>query len=293
MDKIHKYVNCIAHNSSEGNLLIGDDFTALIDCGMQFCAATTIQNVKNALGNRTLDYIFATHTHYDHIGALPQFRQAFPNVKLVTTEIGAAVLAKDTPRRVIRELSGTAARDFGGDFDGSYSDDAFFADIIVKEGYVVDLGEISIEVIETPGHTRDSLSFYIPELELLILSETTGVLFPAGTMYPCYLTGFADAANAIEKCRKYPYKHISLPHRGLVSPESVAGYFKRAEKLVGECREFVLDMHKRGLEESEMVDLFFEKFGSEELLRYQPKAAFDANAYATIACVIREENAKQ
>ncbi|MCL2838269.1 MAG: MBL fold metallo-hydrolase [Oscillospiraceae bacterium] len=283
-----RFINCIAHVSSEGNLLIGDNATALFDCGMQLCANETIEKVKSTLDGRKLDYIFATHTHYDHIGALPFFRQAFPDVQLVTSDVGAAVLVKGTPRRVIRELSETAARDYGVKFDGAYSDDAFRADVIVKAGDRIDLGGISVEVIETPGHTRDSLSFYIPELELLILSETTGTILPDGSMYPSYLTGFQTSIDAIERCRKYPFKHLSLSHQGIVDSETAASYFNQAMELIIECRDFILDMREKGLSDDEKLELFFRKYGSETLLSIQPRAAFDANARATIACVFRE-----
>jgi len=288
--KMTQFINCITHNASEGNLLLGNEKTAMFDCGMQFCADTTIEKVKNALNGRKLDYIIATHTHYDHIGGLPMFRAAFPEVKLITCEVGATVLQKDTPRRVIRELSATAAKDYGIGNIPDYSDDAFVADIIVKEGDKIDLGGITVEVFETPGHTRDSLSFYVPELELLILSETTGVMFPDGSMYPSYLVGFESSRNAIEKCGKLPFKHLSLPHRGIVSESDANAYFAKAEDMVNKCYDFVVDMYNRGLSDNEMLELFYQEFGSETLLTYQPRAAFDANAYATIACAIRESN---
>ena len=50
-----RYINCIAHSSSDGNLLIGGESSALFDCGMAFCAKDTIQNVKNALAGRFVD----------------------------------------------------------------------------------------------------------------------------------------------------------------------------------------------------------------------------------------------
>jgi hypothetical protein len=37
-----------------------------------------------------------------------------------------------------------------------------------------------------------------------------------------------------------------------------------------------------------MVDMFFQKYGSEKLFNYQPREAFAANARATIACTLRE-----
>ncbi|MCL2546713.1 MAG: MBL fold metallo-hydrolase [Oscillospiraceae bacterium] len=283
------FINCIADHSSEGKLLIGNTQTALIDCGMIFCADATIKKVKDALDGRSLDYILFSHTHYDHIGALPFFRQAFPQVKGVTTEVGATVLLKDTPRRVIRELSQIAAQNHGV-MVGDYSDDAFCADVIVKDGDCIDLGGLTVQIIETPGHTRDSLSFFVPELGILCLNETTGVLLPDGNVYVCYLTGYQDAINAIERCRKLPYKHLSLPHRGIVDGAEAENYFDKALQAYMDCRAFILDMYVQGLDEEAMLDGFFLKYADEMLLQFQPKAAFYANAKATIACTLKEAN---
>lgn len=282
---MNRYINCMAHNSSEGNVLIGGDCAAVFDCGMAFCADETIGNIKNALQDRALDYLFITHTHYDHIGALPAFRREWPELRAVTSEIGAAVLLKDTPRRVIRELSAVAA----GIRDILCDDEAFRADIIVKEGDVIPLGGLSVRVIETPGHTRDSLSFFIPEIELLILNETPGVLMPDGSIYPCYLTSYGDTINTIHKCREFPYKHLSPAHRGVVSDKDADGYFDRALEANAACRDFILSMSERDLSEAEMLEEFYRKYAGEILLAYQPKEAFIANARATIACTLRQE----
>jgi len=285
---MERYINCIADKTSEGNLLIGDKYSALFDCGMAFCADITIQKVKNALKGRPLDYLFITHTHYDHIGSLPCFRKEWPSLKLVTSQAGAAVLLKDTPRRVIRELSIVAANEYKGKFDASYSDDDFHADVIVKEGDVIPLGGLSVQILETPGHTRDTLSFFIPELEMLILSETTGVLLPDDTVYPPYLTSFIDTANSIEKCRRIPYKFLSLPHKGLSEEIDANGFFDKTLETSTACRDFILDLNKKKIEPEAMLDLFYKKYGTEALFSYQPKDAFFANARATIACTLRE-----
>jgi len=287
-NKLKKYINCIAHKTSEGNLLIGENYTALFDCGMAHCADSTIQNVKNALQGRPLDYLFITHTHYDHIGALPFFRKEWPLLRLVTSQKGADVLLKDTPRRVIRELSIVAANENNVKFDASYSDDAFHADDIVKDGDIIPLGGFSVEILETPGHTRDTLSFFIPELEMLIASESSGFLLPGDTVYPTYLTSFNDAVSSIEKCRRMPYKLLSLPHQGIAPEKDVNGFFDKALEITTGCRDFILSMNEKKLDRETMIDMFYKKYGNEKLFSYQPREAFFTNARATIVCTLRE-----
>jgi len=295
---MNRYINCIADNSSEGNLLIGSDYTALIDCGMMFCHKETMKKVKDGLKGRTLDYIIFSHTHYDHIGALPFFKNEWNNLRVISCKTGAEILQKSTPRKVIRELSIVAAKTNHVELNLDYNDDVFSADIIVKDNDIISLGDLSIRVIETPGHTRDSLSFFIPELELLILNETMGVLFsdpsdcdsngPIERMYPCYLTSYNDTMNSIKKCSQISFKYLSLPHRSVISREISDAYFEKAYEANRICRDFILDMKDKNLSEEEMLNAFYNKYSNEVMLTYQPKEAFLANAKATIACTLRE-----
>lgn len=55
----------------EAVLIVGSEKTALHDCGMACFSEELISNIEKALQERPLDYVLLSHTHYDHMGALP------------------------------------------------------------------------------------------------------------------------------------------------------------------------------------------------------------------------------
>jgi len=286
VDITNRYKNCIAHGFSEGNLLLGDDKTALFDCGSIFCAKETIENVKNALNGRPLDYIIASHIHFDHIGALPFFRQEWPDMKFVTSALGAELLLKDTPRRVIREMSIDAANTFAPEalhLCDEYDEAAFYADEVVNDGDVIELGGVSVHVLKTAGHTKDCISFYVPELHLLIANETLGIPGRGDSIFPSYLVSLNDTLDAISRCKAMAYKHLSVPHKGLIADDLAASYFDRAEKSMHAFRDLILDLYDRGASEEEILTAYAEKFNYP-----RPPDVIKANDRLTMMCTLRD-----
>ena len=287
---MNQWTTCIAHNTSEGHLLTSGQGAAMFDCGMLFCAGETIRLARHALNGLQPTHLFASHTHYDHIGALPALRAVWPGIQLVTSAIGAEILQKETPRRVIREMNQTASQTYAPEVPVNldYDDDAFRADLIVKEGDTVRVGDCTVEIIETPGHTRDTLSFFVRETGVLSLSETSCVLLPDGSVYPGYLISFRQAIASIEKCRRVPYRTLSLPHRGIMGDAIDEHFLDTAYEATVACHDFILEQHAKGLDEPGILEAYDQRYGTESLLAFQPKEAFYMNARATIACTLRE-----
>ena len=83
----------------EAILVIGSRYTALYDTGMAYCAEGTISNIKTVLHRhqRTrLDYILVSHTHYDHIGALPYVLKEWPDA-IVCGAAKAMMVSSSSP----------------------------------------------------------------------------------------------------------------------------------------------------------------------------------------------------
>ncbi len=289
-----QYINIMCHPSDEGTLIIGKDKVAIIDCGMAFCAPEKIKKIKAIIKDRPVDYIIAGHSHYDHIGSIPHMKKEWNSLKVISSEYAATVFTKPGALKTIRELSITAAKTYREDdaalaeYVNDYDDKDFHTDIIVREGDKIDLGGITLEVIATPGHTRDAISFYIPEWKLIKVDETLGVLTSETTMYPVYLVSYLLAREAIEKCSRYDAEYISSPHYGLVSDEVAKGYFKLAMDTINECRDILLKGYYEGKSEEELVEVFAVRYRNGNLVDKQPYEAFMLNTVVTIRTTIKE-----
>jgi len=91
----------------------------------------------------TIGWVLETHVHADHLSAADHVRRR-TGAKLA---VGARVLEV---QEVFAPKFGIEVRPDGGDFDR-----------LLEDGDVLPLGELSIEVVETPGHTPACVSYKI------------------------------------------------------------------------------------------------------------------------------------
>ena len=108
-----KQYRVTAGRGGEAILIIGSEKTAIIDCGMAYCGGDVVKNIKDKLaeeGRNTLDFAFLTHSHYDHMGALPYIRRAFPEVIVYGSTHCQEILQRPNAKVLMKKL-GTAARD--------------------------------------------------------------------------------------------------------------------------------------------------------------------------------------
>ncbi len=87
-------------------------------------------------------YVVNTHAHVDHVGANKAIKEA-TGAQLLLHEADAPLLA----------AAASQSRSFGMDPVSSPAPDRY-----VKQGDVLSAGEVSLEVLHTPGHTPGGIS---------------------------------------------------------------------------------------------------------------------------------------
>ena len=161
-------INDTAFMVSEGFttmfVLAGETQTLLIDCGL---GVGDFQALVKTLAGDAPVTLAATHAHVDHIGGRGQFDEmaiSAPEAALIRT-CGASQRRRWLRRKQLTEHVTKEIR---------IRDEKKEPRVrIIKEGDTFDLGGGRIvEVMETPGHTKGSLSFYDRQQKILYAGDT-------------------------------------------------------------------------------------------------------------------------
>ena len=66
---------CDVSGDCPGNVWLAVGRTnILLDAGMACCADALVGRIEKVLQGRKLDYVFLTHSHFDHISGVPYIR---------------------------------------------------------------------------------------------------------------------------------------------------------------------------------------------------------------------------
>lgn len=278
----------VRFHPGDSAFLLDDGTTAILyDSGFAFTGNKVADKIQKILGKRTLDYIFLTHSHYDHaLGSVYALRH-WPSAKVVAGEYATKIFAKPSAKAVMRDLDKKIAQQCGVD---RYEDliDELKVDLPVVDGDVIKAGTMEFRVVNLPGHTKCSVGYYCPQKKLLLGCETIGVFNGSDDVVPSYLVGYQMTIDSIERVEKLNIQHILVPHVGLLDQEQTAFYLNKAKQSAVDTAEEIVGMLKKGKSKEEIAESFKNKFYHGYIKKIYPVDAMKLNTDIMIDLLQRE-----
>jgi hydroxyacylglutathione hydrolase len=99
-------------------------------------------------------YLLLTHVHADHAGGAAAVHRAIPGLQVAAAADVAEFLRRGDEKGISLDMGKK-----GGYYPPEYRLDPCPVDIDLAEGVTIDLGELQIKTMETPGHSSGHVVF--------------------------------------------------------------------------------------------------------------------------------------
>lgn len=282
----------------------------LFDASVSYWAYIFCQKIGN---KKFFNKVFLTHSHYDHIGGVWVIKTFYPDVKIYGHSNIKKVLNSQNAFKIIEEFNRKDSEEIaevwektenkkGEDYENYKNFRIFELDYLFNfEGEDI-IDYKGVKCVYSPGHTRDTISFYIPNYKVFIASESMGVPNHKFTfVLPEFLSSYNSYVNSFERLKEIvltnKVNNFLLPHIMYFEHFSdVVDFLKLSQESLKKYIKSVISfIEKVGVDKNNQEDTKIEEVFKMVLENFyvkyeliQPLHGFKINVIAQIKNIIRE-----
>jgi glyoxylase-like metal-dependent hydrolase (beta-lactamase superfamily II) len=229
-------------------LLEGDECSLIISGGMSYLAPVVQNQLRDfGIDEKRLKKLLILHSHFDHVGLVPFFRRRYPDFQVYGSaraweilQMPKAIETINASGRLVAERMGATGGLEGFDLDWRSDGPGR----VVSEGDRIELGGLTVQVLETPGHSSCSVAAYVPEICALFPSDGGGIPYKE-TILPSGNSNFTQYQQSLEKLKSLKVDMFCADHYGYVMGEEAEGLIFRSIKAARDYRAIVEGIYRR------------------------------------------------
>ncbi|MBN2400671.1 MBL fold metallo-hydrolase [candidate division KSB1 bacterium] len=199
----------------------------LVDCSILSKGPRIEEILENILQDDKINTVLLTHSHYDHTGACA-YLQATHNFEILASQRTREILQNPKAIEFIDKLNQGFFRILGQD---SKTHVTMPENIVtVHEGDKIPVSPSQwLQVYETPGHSRCSLSFLLQPENILFPGDAAGIIEKDRTIKPLFLSSYTQYIASIKKLSGLDAEILALPHNMIIKGrKKIQAFFRRA-----------------------------------------------------------------
>jgi glyoxylase-like metal-dependent hydrolase (beta-lactamase superfamily II) len=186
-----------------------------------------------------VDFLINSHAHEDHL----VFNYLFPESRFCAHPFDAPFF-EDIESLI--DCYGEMSEEDKERWKNFLKDDCHYlprkVDLFLKDGMVMNLGDLHVEVVHTPGHTKGHCAFYFPHEKVMFTADLD--LTKAGPYYGDRGSDIEETIRSLERLKTFEVETYLASHgKGIFDgdPANIDRYLEiillREEKLVDFLRK--------------------------------------------------------
>ena len=226
----------------------GGEESVLIGGGMAYLAPRILPQMKAfGLDAKKISKLIVLHTHFDHCGLVPYLKRLWPWMEVAASEPGKSCLSDANLTQYIAGLNQAMIAREGLESEAAQLGFGFTGievEQVLKEGDRLACGDVSIEILEVPGHSSCSIAAYVPEEKALFASDSLGVHYP-GFIFSAGNSNFDLYEANVRRLAGFDVEAVLLEHYGAAVGEEARSLLPKSVKAAEEARAAMEDSYRR------------------------------------------------
>ncbi len=220
-------------------LLMGSQESMIISGGMSYIVPDLLQQMTDFnIDERRITRLLILHSHFDHVGIVPFMKRRLSQTEVYASERAWEILTMEKAIRTINEFSRTVARrmrreEVYSTYDLEWRDDV--TGKVVRDGDHLDLGGVTVSILEIPGHSSCSIAAYVPEWKALFPTDGGGIPFRE-TFITSGNSNYTKYQEGLEKLKSLEVEYYCADHYGYVTGEEAREFIPKTIEMAKKHR---------------------------------------------------------
>jgi glyoxylase-like metal-dependent hydrolase (beta-lactamase superfamily II) len=220
-------------------LLEGRQESMIISGGMSYIVPDLLQQLTDFnIDEGRITKLLILHSHFDHVGIVPFMKRRLSKTEVYASERAWEILTMEKAIHTINEFSRTVARRMRKDevysiYDLEWRDDV--TGKVVRDGDALDLGGVTVSILEIPGHSSCSIAAYVPEWKALFPTDGGGIPFRE-TFITSGNSNYTKYQEGLEKLKNLDVEYYCADHYGYVTGEEAREFIPKTIEMAKKHR---------------------------------------------------------
>jgi 2-aminobenzoylacetyl-CoA thioesterase len=220
-------------------LLEGNDESLIISGGMSYLVPDVLRQLEEfRIDEGRIKKLLILHSHFDHVGIVPFFKRRHPEMEIYASRRAWEILQMEKAIKTVNEFSRNVTKRMGLEAVYSAYDLEWRKDVTgasVGEGDRIDLGGVTVTILEIPGHSSCCIAGYVPEFKALFPSDGGGIPF-ADAFVPSGNSNYTSYQKNLDRLKVLDVDYLCADHYGYITGEEANEFIPKMIEAAAELR---------------------------------------------------------